>query len=227
MYKIAVFLSLAALAAVFATFGFLADDHFLADRWSQLFWLTVSTMATSFVLQTILQYDERKRRRASDAFAFRAFTANMLNLLVEMCDLNFGDDLFSAALSGAQDFDKTADKVAHAIGASTAFCADKYHRYYLDISNGLRDLSRNYIRLFASTRSAMVQVYRELQQLAAKWGYKDELTVRHEEFTQSLREQDPDHQHRVAATVQARNDARTLLVQTANYLAGLAHKGAA
>lgn len=228
MFKVVIFILLAVLTAAFAILGIMADEGFFRDLWSQLFWLTAGVIATTFILERILQHDEASRRRAEDAFAFRTFTAYILTKLLEMseCITKFEDDLFVAALSGKYEFDALANKAAQTIATSTGFRRDVYRRSYLDISNNLRDLARNYIRLFASSREEMVRTYRELEQLAATWEYKDEFSEGYQEYTNSLTPGDDERQRREAKMTQEESEAKVMLSQTATYIGNLAHKAA-
>jgi hypothetical protein len=140
MSKRVAFIVLVVLAVVFAALGRGLQANFLSDLWSQLFWLTLGTLATTFVLDAILQRAAHVRQRSRDAFAFRSLAANMLNALHGIVGLQrMNERLFEAALSGDKQFEAAAAHVTSLIEQSPSFEPGIYVKYYLDIASGLRD----------------------------------------------------------------------------------------
>jgi hypothetical protein len=183
-----IFLTLTIIAAYAGYFAVLHESAFLENIWSELFWLVAATITTTFVLEAILQYDQNAIRRDEDRFAYRTFTATMLEMILEMCDSpsELSDNLMEAAIYGKKQFLKAVTNANEHISLSRVFLGDIYIRHYLDIASGLRDISRNSIRLFASNRKEMVYIYKEMQELASQWDYKDELDSAYQEYTKSL-----------------------------------------
>jgi hypothetical protein len=227
MSKKVAFIGLSLLAVVFGVLGHRSEAAFLSDLWSQLFWLAVGTLATTFVPQAMLQRADQVRRRSADAFAFRTFSATMMNALQQVVGLEpKNQGLFEAALSGDKEFEAAAADVASLIEQSGSFEPSTYLRYYLDVAGGLRDLSRNYIRLFSANRNEMLAQYHELNELANLWNYKDEFSEHAREYTTSLRAEAPDRIAREATLRSQVSSARCLVVKTARQLAKLAAKNA-
>jgi hypothetical protein len=227
MSKRIAFIALLVLLAVFAGLGRRWQANFLSDLWSQLFWLTLGTLATTFVLAAILERDAHARQRSRDAFAFRTFSANILNALHGMVGLEpKSEKLFEAALSGDKQFEAAALDVASMIEQSSSVEPSTYLKYYLDVAGGLRDLSRNYIRLFSANRTEMLAHYRELNDLANHWDYKDEFSERSRDYTASIATTDPDRLAHEASLQGQLASARGLVVSTARQLAKLAAKNA-
>lgn len=226
--KTAIFLLLALFAAAFLLLGLQSDPAFLPDVWSQLFWLTVGTILTTFVLGTILERDQITRSRREDQFAFRTFTSGMLRLLLEMAgsppELR---DLLVRTLFDKREFADAAEKAAQFLSSSAASLnAASYQQYYLDVASGLRDLSRGYIRVFSSSRQEMVDNYCALQALAARWVYSDALTVGYREYTESLSPADEHRRKRELETQRRSKEALETLKDTANFLSVLAQRAA-
>jgi hypothetical protein len=227
MSKTVAFVTLSLLAAVVATVGVASDGTFFSDLWSQLFWLIVGTLATTFVLEAILERDAQTRQRSRDAFACRTFTAEMMKALGEIAGLASPDErLFEAAVSGDAPFEAAIGEAASAIERSPGLDPPAYARYSLDVASGLRDLSRNYIRLFSSNQAEMLVNYRELNELASRWGYIDEFSAGFQLSLASLNAADPDRVAREARVKQQIASTRSLLAKTARQLAALAAKSA-
>lgn len=227
MSKRVAFIALLILLAVFAGLGHRWQANFLSDLWPQLFWLTLGTLVTTFVLAAVLDRDARARQRSRDAFAFRTFSANMLNALREIVELETGSErLFEAALSGDKQFEAAALEVASLIQKSPRVEPSTYLKYYIELGGGLKDLSRNYIRLFSANRIEMLAHYRELNDLANHWDYKDEFSERSRDYTASLTTTAPDRLAREASVQGQLASVRGLVVNTARQLAKLAAKNA-
>lgn len=227
MSKKVAFIALSLLAVVFAVLGCRLEAAFLSNLWSQLFWLVVGTLATTFVLEAVLQRDAQVRQRSRDAFAFRTFSANMMNALQEIVGLDpKNETLFEAALSGDKRFEAVAAAVAALIKRSDTFEPSIYVRYYLDVASGLRDLSKNYIRLFSENHKEMQEQYRELNELASHWNYTDEFSERSRQYIASLKTDDPARLEGDAIFRSQVSSARELVTNTARQLAKLAAKSA-
>jgi hypothetical protein len=227
MFRTCIFLALIALAVAFGALAIITDENFFVGVWPQLFWLTFSVIAMTFFVETILRHDEANRRRAEDGFAFRTFAANILARLLEISAVRTDvEDLFVAALSGKGEFDRAAERVTRTIGASGSLDGELYNRSYLDVGSGLRDLARNYIRLFSSSQREMIAVYRELEKLAADWKYRAELSRDYRADTNKLRQGDDERSRREQETEKEEAEAKMLIDQTATYLSDLARKAA-
>lgn len=118
MSKPVAFGMLAILAVGFAIFGSQYQANFLADAWSQLFWICVSTVATTFVLESILQRGERIRAQRRDRFAVRTFSADLMISLQEIVGIVKPDKLTEAALAGNREFNASAEATASLVAAS-------------------------------------------------------------------------------------------------------------
>jgi hypothetical protein len=227
MSKKVAFIALSLLGVVVAVLGYQLEAAFLSDLWSQLFWLVAATLATTFVLEALLQRDAQVRQRSGDAFAFRSFAANLMNAIQEIAGLEpKNEKLFEAALSGDKQFEAAMAEVGSLIEKSEGFEPSKYARYYLDVASGLRDLSKNFIRLFSTTRREMLAQYQELNELANHWDYKDEFSERSQEYTASLKADNPDRAAREATLRRQISSVRDLVAKTATRLVKLAAKNA-
>lgn len=227
MSKRAAFIALFALIALFAGLGRRWEPNFLSDLWSQLFWLTLGTLATTFLLGAILERGERRRQRSRDAFAFRSFSAKMLNALHQMVRPEpESESLFEAALSGDKQFEAAVLDVMSLIEESPSVEPSIYLKYSGDVADGLRNLSNNYIRLFSANKKEMLAQYRELNELANHWNYKDEFSEGSRAYTASLAITDPGRVSREASLQGQLASARGLVVSTARQLAKLAAKNA-
>jgi len=224
--KPVIFIILIVLAGAFGLLGFRSNSAFFDDLWSQLFWMIIGVIVTVFALETILQQDQEARRRKEDAFAFRTFTANMMRLLLKMGDAssNLQDDIMKAALAGNKEFATAAEKANAAISSMTNIRADPYDLSGGEILNGLKDLSRNYIRLFSSSQKEMVQTYKDLQELASNWKYRGALTDGFLAYTKSLDPGSRERQEREAETAHQIGEVQQLSIDTARYLMELAQR---
>lgn len=225
MSKRIAFVALAVLAIVFAAVGRRVEMNFLRDVWSQLFWLSVGTLSTTFVLEAILQYGAKRRQRSVDAFAFRSFSANMMTVLQEIVGLGKTNGaLFEAALFGDKQFEVAVAKTSSLIEQSAGFEPNIYLKYYLDVASGLRDFARQHIRLFSTNRKDMLTQYQELNALANLWDYKDEFSERSREYAASLTADNLDKIPRDKAFAAQKSSARSLVVTTGQQVARLAAK---
>ena len=226
--KFVIFLVLTLFAIAFFFLAAQSEVTFLHDLWSQLFWLTVSTIATTFVLGSILDLDQKTRYRDADAFAFRTFTSRMLTQLLEISGSSseLKDPLVQSALFEKKKFASTTEAAARAVSSATNFSPSAYQQYYSDIANGLRDLARNYIRLFTSNNNEMVETYNFLQSLAARWIYHDALSEAFGKATQSLDPVNENRHLREEETLHELQIAQETIKDTANYLSQLAQRTA-
>jgi len=64
--KTRVFIVLAIIAAILGVLAVRHDATFRVTLWSQLFWLTVGTIATTFLLNAILERDLLSRHPRRD-----------------------------------------------------------------------------------------------------------------------------------------------------------------
>jgi hypothetical protein len=224
--KTAIFVLLALFAVAFLFLGLQSDAAFLHDLWSQLFWLTLGTILTTFVLGTILERDQVTRSRNEDLFAFRTFTSSMMRRLLEIggspAELR---DLLVRTLFDKREFADATEKAAQFLSSSAVSLSEgDYLRHYLDIAGGLRDLSRNYIRVFSSSRQEMVDTYYALQSLAARWGYSDALSEGFRDYTESLSPADDNRRKREEETRRRAREAQEVMKDTASFLSQLAHR---
>ena len=222
-----IFVFLIALAVLFGILATVNNPGFLEDIWSQLFWLVTSTLATTFILETILQQDTDARRRREDAFAFRTFVANMLHGLLEMSasDQDLSQELHQAALFDKARFREVAEKASQTIQAAPTVQGEPYSKHYISMESGLRSLSENYIRLFANSREEMLQTYQTLQSLASRWVFRYELT---DSFIANTAKE-PDltyRQQRQQETDEEAAEAKIVINETAVLLAELARRAA-
>ncbi|MFI5116772.1 MAG: hypothetical protein ACHP8B_08735 [Terriglobales bacterium] len=226
--KPALFVALALIAAVSLRAALKSGGKFFDDFWSELFWLSLGIIATTFVLEQILSHNQEVLRRNEDAFAFRTSTGWLMGLLFKMSEpaQNLSDDLAASALSGNREFAESAERANRMISATTAVEPDVYHQHYLDLSSGLRGLAQSYIRLFSSSREEMLQNYRQLEDLASRWNYSDSLSVSFSRYTASLRADDPVRISREAETESNRLEALNVLKDTGRVLSQLACKAA-
>lgn len=228
MSKKIAFITLALLAIVFAVLGRRFQSGFLSDFWSQLFWLCTGTLATTFVLESILEHAAQRRRRSADAFAFRSFSANLLMKLQAIARIpHKTDELLEAVLTGNKEFALAAAAAASTIAEASSLDPALYITYYQDVASALRDFARQYIRLFSSSRKDMLMQYRELTDLANLWKYMDEFSDRAREYAASLKPDNPDNTARVKAYQAQYNLARDAMVNTGRQIANLAAKTAA
>lgn len=227
MSKQAVFIILTVIAAGLVPLGLHLEPGFLADFWSQAFLLVVGTLLTTFVLQSVLDHDRRRRDRASNAFAFRSFAAHMLGALHEMAGLKKSDEtLFEAALMSDAQFKTAATETAARISQSRDFEPQVYLKQYLNVAEGLRSFAQKYVRLFSRNQKEMLANYRELNDLAVHWRYVDEFSESSHSYTRSMRTDDPDKAVRENRLAELRSAARETVVRTAEYVAKLAEKNA-
>jgi hypothetical protein len=221
------FVALSFLALTFLILGYRREANFLSDLWSQLFLLTIGTLSTTFILDTILRQDADKRARAKDAFAFRSFSAQMLSALHEMVGFTQPiDGLLEAAISGNDQFAAEARRFAAQTEKSADFDPKAYLKRYLDIQNGLRGLSRGYIRLFSANPKDMLTQDTQLNELAADWRYYDEFSDSSRAYTATLKPDDPQKPLREAAFDVQVSFARELVKKTIKMIEILADKNA-
>jgi hypothetical protein len=135
-------------------------------------------LLTSFLLEALLTRDIAYRRRLEDGFAFRTFVAAMMDRLLEIAGREpvSSGGLIARAADPPAAFAAAAAQVAELVQAADTVQPDAYQRNYIDFGGGLKDLGRNYIRLFARGRDEMASVYLELLDLAGRWEYMDALS---------------------------------------------------
>lgn len=145
MNKWIVFGVLLVLSVVLVLGGWHYQTDFLKDVWSQLFWITVTILFTTFIIEQILRHGEQRRQRDRDAFALRTFSARMMTVLQRIVQLDPDDKLFEAAQGGDQQFRTAAQEASSQISNSKGFAPPAYSMNRLDIASGLRTLAINYI----------------------------------------------------------------------------------
>src|SRR4051794_22116965 len=108
-----IFALVALLGVLFGVGSFLATGTSMAGIWGQLFWLTIGVLATSFLLETVLNRDRERRIRAEDGFAFRTFSGSMMDRLLQMSKRArpVERSMVIAAISPADVFAKAAAEV--------------------------------------------------------------------------------------------------------------------
>ena len=205
------------------------DPSFAATLWSQLFWLTVGTLATTFVLNAILERGIATRRRKEDRFAFRTFTASVFSSLLTTVNAaaSYSTELMTSALADKPGFAKECGDARDFIAGVASFQQDAYSAHYLDVANHLRELANRFIRLFSNTQQEMLDHYHALQELARRWRYRDVLGQAFTAYTNSLAATDPVRLGREGETMAAEAEVIVLLRETASYLTVLAERAAA
>jgi hypothetical protein len=228
MSKSLAFIALTVVAVVAGIVGSQRSTAFFSDIWSQIFWLAIGTLATVFILESILERANQARRIKNDAFAFRTFAANMLDALLQMVGhRQRNQKLGRAALEGDKIFSAETITIADTIRRSEAFEPHVYLKYYLDVSNGLRDLARNYIRLYSANQSEMLSEYQELNDLASHWEYRGEFEENARHYAESLESDNPDKLKREQQFDSEVRLAKEAIVSTATKLSELAARSAA
>ena len=104
--KSQIFVLLALIAAILGVLAAKHDPTFRGTVWSQVFWLTVGTLATTFLLNAILEKGLVSRRLKQDQFAFRTFLATTMSSLLEIinADPAITNDLMTSALTDNKKF---------------------------------------------------------------------------------------------------------------------------
>jgi hypothetical protein len=211
-------------AIVVAVIGEATDHGVFDDVWPNLFWLAVSTILVSFVLQTLLGRSLASRRRSEDAFAFRTFCGVVLDELVTLSRLPANTpplaSAMKAGLGSAEEFAATARATADVLKTATGIHPAEYSAFYLEVASGLRSFAVNQIRLIAASRDEMVDTYGRLIRLAVRWSYREALTEGYQRDTASLPADAKET--RQAATAEAEHQAVALVEETADLLADLA-----
>lgn len=227
--KSRIFVLLALIAAILGVLAARNDATFRGTVWSQVFWLTVGTLATTFLLNRILEKDVASRRRKEDQFAFRTFVATTVSSLLDMSNADpvITNELMASALTDNKKFAHAIKNARDLISTAAMIQTDAYASSYLDIASHLRDLANRFIRLFSSNEQEMVQHYQSLQRLARGWIYRDHFSERSQNYTNSLEQTDPVRQKREAELASEIADVQVLLKETTEYLAALTTRVAA
>lgn len=222
--KTVIFIILTFIAALFGILAVKKDATFQTTLWSQLFWLSVGTIATTFLLNAILERDLSARRRREDQFAFRTFTATILSSLLAMIDTRGAvlDQLVASALASNKKFAEAARNTSTLVAKATVINPESYDSHYLDVASHLRDLANRFIRLYSKSQQEMLEHYQNLQGLARRWIYRDVFAERSMVYTSSLDPTDPIRQKREAEFSQEIVEVQKLLNDTASYLSDLA-----
>jgi hypothetical protein len=163
-------------AGAFAAIGAASGAPVFSDIWSQLFWVTVTTAATAFVLETLLAAELDARRRENDWAAFRVFAARILDQITEVAG-RAGDAprMRMVVSAGETTFADAAARRAGLLSQSEDVDAIAYHRVHPDVANGLRRIGDAYIRIFSSSWDEMAMNHDLLFGLASRWRYRDDL----------------------------------------------------
>ncbi len=225
MSKARVFIVLTALAGGLAYVSWRTEAQFEESIWSELFWMTAGSIATTVLLESVLERDAATRRRKEDAFAFRTFTGSLVASLLDISDASPDERsaVITAALTDNARFAAAVSAVQMRIVAVSRFSEQRYLEHYLDVSNSLRDLARGYIRLFSSSYDEMVKRYNELLGIARRWEYRDTFRLERVAYWESLDPQDPVRKREQDALAGDRDRVARLLQDTAEYVADLAH----
>lgn len=226
MGKISIFIALSLIAVVFGILAGRKDVTFEVSIWSQLFWLTVGTIATTFFVNAVLERDLSARRRKEDEFAFRTFTATILYSLLQIvkaASLSL-NQLAVSALESNKKFAEAAEQTRTAIAASAAIEPGLYNAHYLDVASHLRELANRFIRLYSKDHKEMIVHYQDLQELARRWNYKDIFSEGALAYTNSLEPADRIRIEREAEFSREVAAVKDLLKDTATYLSHLARR---
>lgn len=224
--KPVIFGVLAVLALGLAFIGLRSESHFFQDIWHELFWLIIGIIATTFILDAIIEEGQAVRRRNADAFAFRTFAVNLMHLLMRIKNMEIGkDNLMTSAINGKKEFAETFAKAVHVLTINeNPINGDEYNNCNIKVGGSLTDFARNYIRLFCSSKEQMVNSFHHLTELANRWVYKGELVKNSIAYTNSLNDDDKDKATRLRAIAEGTEEVKKLLLETANYVADIVLK---
>jgi hypothetical protein len=227
--KSRIFVLLALIAAILGVLAAKNDPTFRGTVWSQVFWLTVGTLATTFLLNAILEKDLISRRRKQDQFAFRTFLATTMSSLLDLINADpvITNELMTSALIDNKKFARATQNARELISEAAMIQTNAYTSSYLDVASHLRDLANRFIRMFSSNEQEMVQHYQRLQRLARGWVYRDNFSERSQNYTNSLEHTNPEKQKREAELASEIAEVQALLKETAEYLAALTTRVAA
>jgi hypothetical protein len=100
----------------------------------------------------------------------------------------------------------------------------QYQLRYLEISSGLREIARNYIRLYSSSQTEMAEHFGRLDELARGWTYRYDLTEGAASYRKELEAEDPRRAEIFSAWNRERLEVVTLRSTTAEYIAKLARR---
>jgi hypothetical protein len=219
-----VFGTVTVLAAGFAAAGVIRDERVFAGAWNQLSWLTLGILVTSFVIESLLSRDLQAQCRREDQFAFRTFAGEPLERLAGMVGIAPAPQasVMAAAIETPKVFAQVAKAAAERIIAAQTINPDAYTRSYIDVSSALRNLAVGYIRLLASSRREMIEIYGRLLALAACREYRDALSAGFRRSTEEFLDGDSLKATRRQETVRASADALSVVHDTAAFLATLA-----
>ena len=228
MSKIYIFIALTLLAIVFGLLAIKNDATFENTFWSQLFWLSAGTVATTFLVQTVLQRDLSVRQRKEDRFAFRSFSATIFRFLCQItgCEAGLLSQITLSALEGDKQFAEIMKQTTIIITDADTIKSELYHSYYLDIASHIRDIANRFIRLYSKNQKEMIEHYQNLQDLAQRWNYKDILSKDSQDYTNSLDMNDRNRKKRETYFSEEIAEVKTLLKETAAYLSVLAERTA-
>lgn len=218
--KVWLFFVLSVLTVVAGALALRSESPGFADFWTNVFWLGLGIVLTTFAIETVIEHDQEVRQRERDAFAFRSFTAHQLGLLLEMCSgpPALAGELLEAAVRGGKAFPDTVEKAVGELARLSKVDADLYDQYGGDIANGLRGLASNYIRLFSPDPAGMVANYRKLHHVASRWRYRDALSRGYRNYIASLKPDDPDARVRQAETNAQLAQVFSLVLETGDCL---------
>jgi hypothetical protein len=226
MGKKGLFILLALLAVGLAAIAWRTDLEFQGTIWTELFWMITGAIATTLLLESVLERDAAARRRQEDTFAFRTFSGAILTSILEVVEAReeHSKAIVAAALADNVRFAAEASNVQDQLAAYTHVNDERYLQVYLDVSNSLRDLARGYIRLFSSSHEEMVQHYYDLRGLARRWDYRGTLSPQHKAIWENMRPDDPRRAREIDALRNEREAVARLLTDTAKYIAETAHR---
>lgn len=225
MSKKRLFIVLSIVAAVLALLAWRTGPGFSSNVWNELFWMTTGALATTLLLELVLERDAAARRRREDTFAFRTFSASILTSILEIAEApeERGEAVATAAVAGSTVFAAETSKVREEVAASSGVNDQCYLQVYGDISSALRDLAREYVRLFSSSHADMAQQYRALFILARQWEYRDVFRRDRKCYWERLSPGDPERVREVETLMSERAAVTRLSADTTSYIADAAH----
>jgi hypothetical protein len=226
-FKWVVFGVLLALAVLSGLRAAATEPDFRNSVWSEAFWLVSSTLATTFILQALLERDARRRRRQELQFGFRSFTAFAARLILKTLGLDDASSVASlqkAVISGNLAFRQVLQDIAASVSsADRAKLREFYDEFYLNTGNHLAALGRDYVRVFSSSAEDMLLLYENLQHAAAEWRYRQELTKMYEQHTLEMTN-DSDRGRRMLARTRVEDEVLDLSNRTFSMLVDLARR---
>jgi hypothetical protein len=129
--------------------------------------------------------------------------------------------LMTAAFEKA-GFAIVAEKVCGDISQAARVNKAEYGRRGGDVASGLRNLSREFPRIYCATKEEMVERFLALNNLALRWEYIDEFSRGFETYTEGSNISEEDRNARRARIKEQELKAASTLKDTAKYVGEIA-----